>query len=774
VAERFYSANLSRDKNRNAFALTFRHPVRIDPQTGKPGRKVRRGLGTSDERAASALVAQMNEILSSPEWWEIGQRQRAEERYSPIVVEAFYDGIASENRDWRSLRNETIRLPGSEDGYRSAVFVGTTGAGKTTLLRQIIGTRRERFPSTSTSRTTVADTEIVVNDESSYRAVVTFQSRFEVRTLVEESLFWAFLAACEGLGRLEIKQRLLNHVSQRFRLGYTIGSKTSGDALPDADASSSTILHDSSDDPEPNEDDDLEINFEVFDETEATQIATEERTKLDEFVDATAGLAERLRLQVETTLPKEESDIEDIVRYEEGLESAFRDDEEAHEIVDEIMDEIEKRFEGVPGHFTKSRAKWPLTWQIETEDRSTFFDAIELLSSNSSGLHGRLLTPLINGMRVSGPFRQKWMKPQKIVLYDVEGLGHSADTATTIPPSLVRLLGEVDSIVLVDNAAQSMLSVPQIILKSVVTSGMMSRLIMCFTHFDQVAGDNLPTVAERKRHVFSTVDNALREISAQTSASAKLLRERLRDHCYYLSEMQKGLKQKDERETRERQREIFTFIRDVAGERRSHEGLVYTPSFDKTQLVLGIGEAIREYVRRWEVMLGLERRDPFLDEDRRDVHWTRIKALTRRLGEMGGEGYYELQPVSELFDLLKNGMYAFINRAAKWGEEDLTESDKQFSLESLMESMTSDLMAISTRRIREERIDDWKHAYLRSGPGSTFLRAKDLDILLSTSAPIPTFLASASTNSLLREILMVLDNGIERQKERVAALANKQ
>ncbi len=40
------------------------------------------------------------------------------------------------------------------------LLLGTTGAGKTTLVRQFLGTdpATERFPSTSTAKTTVADT----------------------------------------------------------------------------------------------------------------------------------------------------------------------------------------------------------------------------------------------------------------------------------------------------------------------------------------------------------------------------------------------------------------------------------------------------------------------------------------------------------------------------------------------------------------------------------------------------------------------------------------
>ena len=64
---------------------------------------------------------------------------------------------------------------------------GTTGAGKTTLLRQRMGTdpAKDRFPSSSTAKTTVHETEVILQ-EGPYCAVVTFFPMEDVR----EHLSW--------------------------------------------------------------------------------------------------------------------------------------------------------------------------------------------------------------------------------------------------------------------------------------------------------------------------------------------------------------------------------------------------------------------------------------------------------------------------------------------------------------------------------------------------------------------------------------------------------
>src|SRR6185503_18618312 len=98
------------------------------------------------------------------------------------VVHAFYDHLLPAVQDAWALRDEIIPLPGPREGYTRARAVGTTGAGKTTLVRQLIGTdpERERFPSTSTAKTTVCDMEIVIAD-GPFKAAVTFFSREHVR-----------------------------------------------------------------------------------------------------------------------------------------------------------------------------------------------------------------------------------------------------------------------------------------------------------------------------------------------------------------------------------------------------------------------------------------------------------------------------------------------------------------------------------------------------------------------------------------------------------------
>jgi len=66
-----FVASLSRSQGRTAWAVIFRHPIRVDPNTGKPGLRVRQGLGTSDEAEASELKEQLNQLLADEAFWSL-------------------------------------------------------------------------------------------------------------------------------------------------------------------------------------------------------------------------------------------------------------------------------------------------------------------------------------------------------------------------------------------------------------------------------------------------------------------------------------------------------------------------------------------------------------------------------------------------------------------------------------------------------------------------------------------------------------------------------
>jgi hypothetical protein len=173
---------------------------------------------------ADEYVRQLDELLGDGSWWTGDRRADAKHKFAPVVVSAFFDGIEVAALQSTQKRDEVIPLPGKDDGYSKALLLGTTGAGKTSLLRHLIGTSSaERFPSTSTAKTTTADIEIITAP-GKYSSVVTFIPDHEVRAYIDECLEAACVEAVQGREDAKIMGALLQHEEQRFRLSYILGA----------------------------------------------------------------------------------------------------------------------------------------------------------------------------------------------------------------------------------------------------------------------------------------------------------------------------------------------------------------------------------------------------------------------------------------------------------------------------------------------------------------------------------------------------------------------
>jgi hypothetical protein len=648
MSKRGSKASLS--KGRAGWCAIFYHPVaRTD--SGKP-RRVRRGLGTTDEARAQALVDQLNLLIDDAAMHTPASRERASVSFDPVVVSAFFDPLQPDSHDGWAIRDETMPLPGgkdSNDGYARAQFIGTTGAGKTTVVRQVIGTdpQSERFPSISAAKTTICDIEVILRP-GDFEAVVTFIPRDRVRQYIVECVLAAVASTLEGAAERDVIRRFLEHNEQRFRLSYILGNPLTLRSSADQDAF------------DDEEEDDAGKSGEAG-------ISEEEKAKLlqalNGYLEWISKLAEEAkvcldRFAQEFGIKVSEASKQDREALQELVEDHLAEEDSYHELVDAIFEDVESRFNLLEvGEITHGKDNWPIKWTISSKDRTQFLKVVNRFSSNYAPHFGRLLTPLVDGIRVAGPFRPAWHEDgcPKLVLMDGQGIGHTADSTSSLSTSVTRRFRLADAIILVDNAAQPMQAAPCAVLRSVVSSGHESKLILAFTHFDEVKGDNLAGRAARKDHVLGSFENAVHAVGKELGREAEVaLRRLVSDRIVFLAGVQDRLDPTGRGDVKFTVGELRRLLSAIEDRVTPTGPVTYTPFYHVANLVLAVQRATESFQDREEMVV-------------RPEHWTRIKALTRRLGMFPDQDEYDtLKPVADLISDLQKELYKFLSEPVAW------------------------------------------------------------------------------------------------------------
>lgn len=646
--------------------------------------------------------------------------------------------------DFLAIREQVLPFPTPSDGYTRVLLLGTTGAGKTTLVRQLIGTdpETEHFPSTSTAKTTTCDLELILA-QGRFEAVVSFLPRNIIRTYVEESVTAAVLAHIEGRKPQYIERKLLEHSEQRFRLSYLLGKLSSSDnktsvILKNSDASK------------------RETSKEVVD-----PVSSQERLQrietLQRYMDEVYSIGNTIQKDIEKqadlpddTVGKEEhnSFIEDFLDNKLRTYQAFQN------LVADIMHTIEGRFDLLlKGRLAYDEDGWPLYWIYMSEERRDFLVTVNQFSSNSATQFGRLLTPLVQGIRVKGPFHPSWQEGiyPRLVLIDGEGLGHTFDTATSLSTNTTARFEHMDAIVLVDNAQQPMQAAPYAVLKAVVTGGHVAKLFVCFTHFEIVDGDNFSDEQDRSDHVQNSLDNTIAAISKELGTyNSAALRNRLENNIFFLSHLQQETLPEQICEHLNELLYKFEAIQQATAE------TTIQPVYEKEKLFLSLRQAVYSFREAWQGRLGLTSQST-----RHPEHWATIKAFARRPAELGLDEYKTLRPVADLIREISEHVKQLLDQPLTWEFANYrSEEERQIAIDTIAREVYAYLHTLSRQCIILDSISDWQIAYSRSGKGSTKVRAYDIEQIYRTAAPMVEELEDDEIDALFLQVTDVVRNAI--------------
>ena len=736
---KIYKANKSPTKGRKSWSIIFRHPVRRDSKG--IGLRVRKGLGTSDPEVADELVAEMNDLLANESLWSLDAKSQAEKLYKQIVVKAFYDSLETPPRDYWAIRENYLALPSLNDGYIRVLFVGSTGAGKTTLIRQFIGSdpTRDKFPSTSTSRCTISDTEVIMA-KGPYKAIVTFFSESETRILVEESVVQAVFEANESGEINRIANCLLEHKEQRFRLKYILGNyKIEDDDLQDAISDS----------------DKHELQGQGIPSSEVNELNESLESYIQRIINIANLTGELLNKQFDSEKDKSQEESQEI------FEKILLEQEDFTLLIDDIMDEIINRFEFIQdGTIERDRGDWPQYWRYETYNRDDFIRLIRQLSSNYAPMFGRLLTPLVQGIRIQGPlypdtYPDNWTKTHpKLVLMDGEGLGHTPDSAYSLPTSLTQKYDMTDVILLVDNATAPILASSIAVLRSVGSRRHYSKLAIAFTHFDAVIADDLQGTKAKKIHILNMLKNGLDSIKDILAPSViRNLERELERRCFFLGSLNKFLSEEDVPFTRNEMQRLLTTIQST---RIVSLESPPKPKYDDAYLSLAIQGAIKDFHGLWNARLGIS----YLTNIRKE-HWSKIKALSRRIAGSISDHYSLLNPVGDLSSRLDERISVYLDNPIGWEPIEPSEEEKREIIDAIVQKVSTELSSLSNIQLIKNKFSEWEIAFWYRGIGSTKLRARDIQTIFDKGAPLFKEAPSPESSEFLHYIRDIIENAIK-------------
>ena len=745
-----YLASKSPTKDRPGFSISFRHPCRLDSK-GKPGLKVRRGLGTTDPAEADLLVSQMNELLADESWWNVSKYNEALQSFNLVVVDAFYDGLQASVANTVALRDSMIAMPGRADGYVRVLFVGTTGAGKTSLLRHLIGSNpdRDRFPSTSTAKTTVSDIE-VIPDDGTYRAAVTFFSEHAIRANVEDCVVAACSAVWDSMGEEKIADKLLYHADQRFRLSYLLGAwKTVSTEVDDDDWDFDGTTSPSA--------------VPVTDERETVSAAEADalQCKLVGYVERVKTIANAKAKTIKAELLPEPStaQLEDLQAALEIFQSELLDDDDFRDLVLDIMEDIQLRFDRMEeGSLTQrgQTSRWPELWTYETADRGEFLRQVRWFSSNYAPAFGRLLTPLVDGIRVRGPLYPVFTdRRTKVVYLDGQGLGHTPDYSSSVTTHVTQRFADVDVIMLVDNAEQPIQAAAQAVLRAVAASGNYGKLAISFTHFDQVKGLNLPSFGAKRAHVLASVHNYLARLREVLNGPIITAMERTIDaQCFMLGGLDAASEKLPGGVRQQLDQLLDRFERSITPPLLPDA----KPSYDPSGLGFAVQRAADSFQRAWKFRLGFAHSAEVNTE-----HWTRVKALNRRIANELDVEYDSLRPVADFVGRITEEVSNFLDHPVHWTRAPNNDTEAQEAIAPIRQSVFRELHSLAVGRLVNEHLADWRRGNDRKGKGSATHRAVDIRGIYELAAPVPGTVNSEPALDFMKAVRLIVRTAIEQQ-----------
>jgi hypothetical protein len=437
----------------------------------------------------------------------------------------------------------------------------------------------------------------------------------------------------------------------------------------------------------------------------------------------------------------------------------FSDDlyssEEFSKLALDIKDSVEQRFDSIANGLERSSTDWPRLWSFKCENREEFLRQVRWFSDNHFSRFGKLLTPLVEGIRVSGPFRPMSAKiqgPGPFVLIDGQGIGHTADSVSSIPTRVTSRFTDLDMILLVDSVKHPLQAAPMSLLRAVASAGYSNKLAVAFTHVDLLRGDIFKTASQKRSHVLASIANTTTSLRQTLGAPvAAALERQLEENFFLLGGLDKEIADIPAGIISE----LSKLLEKMKASKQPDPLIEVHPIYATQGLESALRDAVESFLRPWEARLGKTSRDGIRKE-----HWTRVKALSRAIAN-GKDGYQELLPVSDLIARFQEEITRWLNSPADWRGAPVPEDEQTAAIDSIRRLVYEELHKLANDRLISQRHADWIAAYLLSGKGSTIPRTEAIWRIYQLAAPPINSAMDKQARDFLARIVRIVRKAVE-------------
>ena len=309
-------------------------------------------------------------------------------------------------------------------------------------------------------------------------------------------------------------------------------------------------------------------------------------------------------------------------------------------------------------------------------------------------------------------------------------------------------------ILLVDNAQSPLQAAPLELIRSVGSSGHGHKIAVAFTHFDLVKGDNLSGHWQKREHVQKSIGNAIASLRETLGAAVtEILANQLNGNDFYLGGLDMPAGSLPRNSVID-MKKLLDRMKDAA---KPSEPIELAPIYDMAGLAFALRDAADEFKNPWRGRLGLGYHEGFPKE-----HWTRIKALCRRIANLWANEYSDLRPVADMIRELQGCISLWLDEPKGWTREPEDEREAYAAIDSIRQRVFSRVHALAERRLIGAHTPEWQTAFEFRGTGSTFERARVMGGIYDEAAPHISYRnTTPGTRDFLDEIETIVREAVK-------------